>query len=57
MNYAEGNVFKAVWRMCAAKQGRGKDSASLLYDAEKIVYFGNRLRMRYLDEANRVQQA
>lgn len=45
MNYAEGNVFKAVWRSCAArnlglkKQGY-KDA---LYDAEKVVFFGERM--------------
>lgn len=42
MTYAEGNVFKAVWRTTAARQGkskRGYDDA--LYDAEKVVFFGN----------------
>jgi len=42
MTYAEGNVFKAVWRIAAARQGkskRGYDDA--LYDAEKVVFFGS----------------
>ena len=44
MNFAQGNIFKAVWRMCAAENlalsKRGyKDG---LYDAEKIVFFGQR---------------
>jgi len=41
MTYAEGNVFKAVWRIAAARQGkskRGYDDA--LYDSEKVVFFG-----------------
>lgn len=44
MNYAQGNIFKAVWRMCAAenlgKSKRGYEDG--LYDAEKIVFFGER---------------
>jgi hypothetical protein len=44
MNYAEGNVFKAVWRRCAARQGRGKAGyKDGLYDAEKVVFFGERM--------------
>lgn len=44
MNYAEGNAFKAIWRRCAAELGKlkkGYDNG--LYDAEKIVFFGERL--------------
>ena len=44
MNYAEGNAFKALWRRRAAelgKQKKGYDNG--LYDAEKIVFFGERL--------------
>lgn len=44
MNYAEGNAFKAIWRMCAARQGKSKQGYSDgLYDAEKVVFFGQRL--------------
>ncbi len=44
MNYAEGNVFKAVWRRCAARQGKAKAGYSDgLYDAEKVVFFGQRM--------------
>lgn len=43
MNFAEGNAFKAVWRHAAERQGRGKPGTSLLYDSEKIVFFGKRL--------------
>jgi len=45
MNYAEGNAFKALWRRCAAKKfglkKKGYDNG--LYDAEKVVFFGERL--------------
>lgn len=43
MTFAEGNIFKAVWRRAAAKQGNGKPGNSAQYDAEKIVFFGQRL--------------
>jgi hypothetical protein len=41
MNYAQGNVFKAVWRICASKLGMKKRGHNTHYDAEKIVFFGN----------------
>jgi len=44
MNYAEGNAFKAIWRRKAAELGKlkkGYDSG--LYDAEKVVFFGERM--------------
>lgn len=44
MNYAEGNAFKAIWRMCAARKGLGKKGYDDgLYDAEKVAFFGNRM--------------
>lgn len=43
MNYAEGNAFKAVWRIAASKQGKQKKGNTRLYDAEKVVFFGERL--------------
>lgn len=45
MTFAEGNAFKAIWRSCAArkfgKAKKGYDSG--LYDAEKVVFFGERM--------------
>jgi hypothetical protein len=45
MNYAEGNAFKAIWRSCAARKfgvaKKGYDNG--LYDAEKVVFFGERM--------------
>jgi len=43
MTYAEGNAFKAVWRHALARQGKGKEGNTALYDAEKIEFFGRRL--------------
>lgn len=44
MNYAEGNAFKAIWRMCAARNGKAKANyKDGLYDAEKVVFFGQRM--------------
>lgn len=44
MSYAEGNAFKAIWRMCAARKGLSKKGyTDGLYDAEKVVFFGKRL--------------
>jgi hypothetical protein len=46
MNFDEANIFKAVWRSAAARQGNGKPGQKALYDAEKIVHYGGRLVRR-----------
>ena len=43
MTFAEGNVFKATWRRAAARMGKQKVGNTALYDAEKIVFFGERM--------------
>lgn len=43
MNYAQGNAFKALWRIAAAKQGKLKKGNTTLYDAEKIDFFSDRI--------------
>lgn len=43
LNFAEGNVFKAIWRMAAARQANGKAGTTAKYDSEKVVFFGERL--------------
>lgn len=44
LNYAEGNVLKAIWRRAAARKGLLKKGYSDgLYDAEKVEFFGARL--------------
>lgn len=43
MNFAEGCAFKAIWRKAAARSlGKEKKGNNALYDAEKIVYYGQR---------------
>jgi len=46
MTFAEGCAFKAIWRSCAARTlGKikpGQDKSGI-YDAEKVVYYGNRM--------------
>lgn len=44
MNYAEGNAFKAIWRSCAERTiGKKKAGGDALYDAQKVVFFGQRM--------------
>ena len=44
MNYAEGNAFKAIWRRAAARTGKVKKGyTDGLYDAQKVVFFGERM--------------
>lgn len=46
MTFAEGCLFKALWRSCAARtlglHKEGQDEAGI-YDAEKAVYYSNRV--------------
>jgi len=43
MNYAQANVFKAQWRIAAAKQGKMKKGNTTIYDAEKSCFFSDRV--------------
>ena len=43
MNYACANVFKAIWRICTAKTGKMKKGNNTKYDAEKAVFFSERV--------------
>lgn len=44
MTYAEANVFKAIWRKCAARElGIKKTGNEQIYDAEKCVFFSDRI--------------
>lgn len=44
MNFAEGNVFKALWRRAAARKGKQKKGyVDGKYDAEKILFFAKRI--------------
>jgi hypothetical protein len=45
MSFAEGNAFKAIWRSCAARSLglKKKGYTDGLYDAEKVVFYGERM--------------
>lgn len=43
MTFSEGNAFKAIWRSASARLGNGKPGTTARYDAEKVVFFGNRM--------------
>ena len=44
MSFAEGECFKAIWRKCAARQGKSKRGYNdAKYDAEKIAFYGQRI--------------
>lgn len=43
MTFNEGEAFKAIWRMAAARQGRGKAGANPVYDADKAAHYGARI--------------
>lgn len=48
MDFNEGNVFKALWRRCAARTlGKvKKGNEDTLYDAQKIEFYGNRILLK-----------
>lgn len=49
MTFAEGNVFKALWRSCAMRvRGHGKRGADDhgVYDGDKIDYYGGRVKVQ-----------
>ena len=50
MTFAEGNAFKAVWRTAAARQGKKKKGNNAVYDAEKVVFFGERMLVAAKEE-------
>lgn len=42
MTFNEGEAFKALWRLAAARQGRGKPGNKPEYDADKAEHYGHR---------------
>lgn len=42
MSVGHFNIFKAVWRLAAARTGNGKPGLDERYDLEKIVFFAER---------------
>ena len=44
MTFDEGEAFKAIWRLAAARQGRVKSTgAGPQYDADKAAHYGARV--------------
>jgi len=43
LTFAEGNLLKAVWRIAADRNGKKKKGNNSVYDAEKLVFFANRV--------------
>lgn len=43
LTFAEGNLFKAIWRMAADRNGKKKKGNTSVYDAEKLVFFAERV--------------
>ena len=47
MSFAEGEAFKAIWRLCAARElGLQKENHSAKYDAEKVTHYGKRMLVK-----------
>lgn len=46
MTFNEGEAFKALWRLAAARQGRGKPGNKAQYDADKVAHYGARVAVQ-----------
>ena len=57
MSFGEGEAFKAIWRMCAARtlgtKKKGYDDTGL-YDSRKVVFFGERMVVQAIRETERL---
>lgn len=42
MTFNEGEAFKALWRLAAARQGKTKAGGNPVYDADKVAHYGAR---------------
>lgn len=60
MTFAEGNVLKALVRHAQNRRGGGKKGSTCRYEAEKIIYYGQRLLAQsdrqQLDEAKSLRK-
>lgn len=43
MTFNEGEAFKALWRLAAARLGKGKPGSKAQYDADKVAHYGARV--------------
>ncbi len=46
MTFNEGECFKALWRLAASRQGRGKQGNTEVYDADKVAHYGMRVAVQ-----------
>jgi hypothetical protein len=51
MTPAEANGFKAIWRTAAARMGKKKKGNTAVYDAEKVIFQGERMLVKAKREA------
>lgn len=54
MTFNEGEAFKALWRLAAARQGRGKKGSTPVYDADKVAHYGGRVAVQTRKENGHV---
>ncbi len=43
MTFNEGEAFKALWRLAASRQGRGKPGNKAQDDADNVAHYGQRV--------------
>jgi len=43
MEFAEGTLFKSLVRLCKLNQDLGKPGSDKIYEAQKIVYYAERV--------------
>lgn len=43
MTFDEGCAFKAIWRSAAARMGAKKEGHDPVYDADKVVHYGENM--------------
>lgn len=57
LNFAEGNILKALWRIAKDRMGEGKPGNPPLYDAEKVKFFGDRVLVQQTHKVERAKLA
>ncbi len=48
LTFAEANIVKAIWRTAAARSGKKKKGNNAVYDAEKCIFFSDRMYINAL---------
>lgn len=52
MTFNEGEAFKALWRLAAARQGRAKQEGKAQYDADKAAHYAARVAVQEKQRAD-----